>query len=277
MSPRSYLFVPGNRPDLIAKALASRAEAVVIDLEDAVPPDHKDDARSHTSQALTNMQPADQARVWVRINAVRTHTAQLDLGAVAGTAVGIRVPKVDSPDDLSWVAARSPNAPLLATIETARGLSQATAIAACPGVARLGLGGLDLIRDLGCSDDPLALLYARSTLVMASRAAGLPGPINSVYPKLNDEPGLIQHARHAASLGFGAQSLLSPRQIEAVHSVFGPDAAETTWATNVLAAFEAAGGQATAGSDGEFIDLPVARRAAAIVNHSRHRGGTPTG
>lgn len=275
MNPRSYLFVPGNRPELIAKALASQAEAVVIDLEDAVPQDHKDDARSLTTQALAKMQPADQARVWVRINAVRTHTAERDLAAVAGSTIGIRVPKVDFPDDLDWVAARSANAPLLATIETARGLNEAAAIAACPRVARLALGGLDLIRDLGCTDDPLALLYARSALVVASRTAGLPGPINSVYTKLNDEPGLIRHARHAASLGFGAQSLLSPRQIEAVHSAFGPDAAETTWATNVLAAFEAAGGQATASSSGEFIDLPVARRATAIVNHSG-RGDTFT-
>jgi len=265
VSPRSYLFVPGNRPELLRKALASPAEAVSIDLEDAVPQDQKADARARTVEFLSTIEPAGRSRVSVRINAVRTRVAEEDLSAVAGTGVGIRVPKVEAPGDLDWVAVRAGEAPLLATIETARGLVAAPEIAAFPGVVRLGLGGLDLIRDLGCGDDPLALLFARSALVVASRAAGLPGPINSVFPQLNDEAGLERHTRHAASLGFGAQSLVSPRQIATVHRVFSPGLAEKAWAIEVLEAFDAAGGQATASATGEFIDLPVARRAAEVI------------
>jgi citrate lyase subunit beta / citryl-CoA lyase len=265
VTPRSNLFVPGHRSELIAKALAGKADAIIIDLEDAVPAELKEQARHHTAAALRTADPHRQAAIWVRINAVRSPQAEADLTAIAQITVGIRVPKTESPDDLDWVAGRAPKRPVLPTTETARGVAAAHIIAAHPAVVRLGLGGMDLVADLGCHDDPLALLYSRSRLVAASRAAGLPGPINSIYPHPHDEPGLRSHAQHAAALGFTAQSLISPRQIDAVNDIFTPSSGRQAWARTVLESFDAAGGQPTLTPTGEFVDLPVARRAAALI------------
>jgi citrate lyase subunit beta / citryl-CoA lyase len=274
MSARSYLFVPANRSELIKKALSSAADCVIIDLEDAVPADQKDLARLAASRAISDLEESDLARVWVRTNAVGSRECQSDLSMLVGSGVGIRLPKVDSPADLEWVATRLNGASLIATIESAQAVAAAESLARFPGMTRLALGGLDLIHDLQCSDDPLALLFARSAVVVASRAAGLPGPINSVYPILDDEEGLRRHVQHAASLGFGGQSVLSPRQLRVVHEVYSADPNELAWAQDVLKAFQDAGGQATRSSAGEFVDLPVARRAAKIA--ARHGGPQPS-
>jgi citrate lyase subunit beta/citryl-CoA lyase len=276
MNVRSYLFVPANRPELIGKALKSAADSVVIDLEDAIPPDQKDSARRQAGHAISGLDERDLPRTWVRINAVGTAECQADLSMLTRTGVGVRVPKVDSTADLEWVAGRTNGAPLIVTIETARGVGAALSLASFPGVTRLAIGGLDLIHDLRCADDPLALLFARSSVVVASRAAGLPGPINSVYPILDDEEGLLRHVRHAAGLGFRGQSVLSPRQLRAVQEVYSADPSELAWALGVLKAFRDAGGQATRGPSGEFVDLPVVRRATEIVAEQREDGDTAT-
>ena len=202
MTSRSYLFVPANRPELISKALSSAADEVVIDLEDAIPANQKDSARQAAGQALAGCTQQDLSRYWVRINAVGTPECRADLSMLTGSGVGVRVPKVDSVADLEWVSGEAAGAPLIVTIESARGVLAAPSLASFPAVKRLAMGGLDLTHDLRCADDPLALLFARSSVVVASGAAGLPGPINSVYPVLDDIEGLRQHVRHAASLGF---------------------------------------------------------------------------
>jgi len=271
VTARSYLFVPANRPELIGKALSSAADEVVIDLEDAIPANQKDSARQVASQALAGFTQQDLARIWVRINAVGTPTCQADLSMLTGSGVGVRVPKVDSVADLEWVSGEAAGAKLIVTIESARGVLAAPSLASFPAVTRLAMGGLDLTHDMRCADDPMALLFARSSIVVASRAAGLPGPINSVYPILDDTEGLRQHVRHAASLGFRAQSVLSPRQLPVVHEVYSTDSSKLAWAEDVLTAFRAADGQATRSSTGEFVDLPVARRAAEIAAEHRAR------
>ena len=273
MTARSYLFVPGNRPELISKALSSVADEVVIDLEDAIPANQKHSARQVASQALAGFTQPDLSRIWVRINAVGTPDCQADLSMLTGSGVGVRVPKVDSVADLEWVRGEAVAAPLIVTIENARGVLAAPHLAGFPGVTRLAMGGLDLTHDLRCADDPLALLFARSSVVVASRAAGLPGPINSVYPILDDSEGLRRHVRHAASLGFRAQSVLSPRQLPVVHEVYSTDSSELAWAQDVLTAFRDAHGQATRSATGEFVDLPVARRAAEIAAAHQAREG----
>ncbi len=268
MTARSYLFVPANRPELLVKAMSSQADAVVIDLEDAVPADEKEAARRYADALIRGLGDPERARVWVRINAVGTPQCEDDVAMLTGTGVGVRVPKVDSTVDLDWVANRTNEMPMIATIESASGLCAAPAIARHAGVVRLAVGGLDLIHDLRCGEDRLALLFARSSMVVASRAAGLPGPINSVYSRLDDVEGFRRHVRHAANLGCGAQSVLSPRQLGVVHEIYSADAAELAWARSVLHAFKEAGGQATRSASGEFVDLPVARRAAEIVGES---------
>ena len=265
--PATYLFVPGHRPELIAKARRSAADAVVIDLEDAVAPEQRPAARAATAAALAEPASETGQQLWVRINAAGSAEAEADLAALGELLTHARVPKVTDPAQIDWVADRAPR--LVATlpaVECAAGLLAAPAVAAHPLVVRLGLGGVDLVGDLGCADTPEALAYPRSVLVVASRAAGLPGPVNSVYTRLDDPEGLVRHARTAKALGFGAQSVLSPRQLEPVRAVFGESAREQAWAREVLAAFAASAGAATRTPSGDFVDLPVADRARRLLN-----------
>ena len=203
---------------------------------------------------------------WVRINTVGTGLAAADLDAVAGLAAGIRIPKVESAGDVRWVRDRAPDMPLICAIESARGILAAQEIASVPGIRHLSLGGVDLRRDLGATDGNLQTLYARSHLVVISRAAGLEPPIDSVYAHLDDEAGLRDQAEFARSLGFFGKSAIHPRQLPILHDVFTPSAGELEWAQTVLDAFDAAGGEAVKLADGEFVDLPVANRARRLMD-----------
>ena len=204
---------------------------------------------------------------WVRINTVRTDLAAADLAAAAG----IRIPKAESAADVQWVADRAPGTPLICAIESARGLLAAPEIATVPGVRHLSRGGVDLRRDLGTGDGNLQTLYARSHIVVASRAAGLAPPVDSVYPRLDDERGLREQAEFARSLGFFGKSAIHPRQLRTIHDVFTPSAQELGWARAVLDAFAAAGGNAVKLPDGEFVDLPVADRAQRLLELAGRR------
>ena len=154
----------------------------------------------------------------------------------------------------------------LPAVECAAGLLAAPAVAAHPLVVRLGLGGVDLIGDLGCDDSPEALAYPRSVLVVASRAAGLPGPVNSVYTRLDDPEGLVRHARAAKALGFAAQSVLSPRQLDPVRDgVRRLRAGGGTGPARCWRPSPPATGPRPAPPRGDFVDLPVAERARRIL------------
>ena len=257
---RSYLFAPGHNEKLLARVFDAGADAVILDLEDAVPPHAKAQARAMVSDALADL-PA-----WVRINAVGSELAAADLEAVTGLAAGIRIPKVESAGDVRWVCDRAPDKPLICAIESARGVLAAQEIASAPGVRHLSLGGVDLRRDLGATDGNTQTLYARSHLVVASRAAGLDPPVDSVYARLDDEEGLRAQAEFARSLGFFGKSAIHPRQLPILHDVFTPSAEELEWARTVLDAFDAAGGEAVKLPDGEFVDLPVADRARHLLD-----------
>ena len=262
---RSYLFAPGHNARLLRRVFEAGADAVILDLEDAVPPDAKQQARAMVAGVLAE-RPA-----WVRVNTVRTDLAAADLEAVAGLAGGIRIPKAESADDVAWVADRAPGTPLICAIESARGLLAAAEIATVRGVRHLSIGGVDLRKDLGVGDGNLAMLYARSHIVVASRSAGLAPPVDSVYPRLDDDPGLRRHAEFARSLGFFGMSAIHPRQLGTIHDVFTPSAEELAWAHAVLDAFAAAGGNAVRLPDGEFVDLPVAGRARRLLELAGRR------
>jgi citrate lyase subunit beta / citryl-CoA lyase len=268
---RSYLFAPGHNEKLVAKVFAAGADAVVLDLEDAVPPDAKELARSMVAAAVSG------ASAIVRVNAPRTAECAADLEAVAAKAAGIRIPKCESAADVAWVAERAPGVPLICAIETATGVLAAQEIAAVPGVAHLSMGGVDLRRDLGAGSGNLQTLYVRSHLVVVSRAAGLDPPIDSVYPHLNDEAGLREQTEFARSLGFFGKSAIHPRQIPVLHEVFTPSDEEIGWALQVLDAFESAGGAACRLPDGEFVDLPVADRARRLLRFAHRRAEPASG
>ena len=257
---RSYLYAPGHNSKLLRKAVTVGADAVILDLEDAVPPQHKAEARTMVGTSLAE-QPA-----WVRVNAARTRDCGSDLAAVADLALGIKIPKTESPEDVTWVAERAPGKPLICAIETARGVLAAHEIAAVPGVQHLAMGGVDLQRDLAAGNGNLHTLYVRSHLVVASRAAGIRPPVDSVYPHLNDEAGLREQAEFARALGFFGKSAIHPRQLPVLHDVFSPSEQELLWARHVISAFDAADGAACQLPDGEFIDLPVARRARDLLD-----------
>ena len=204
---RSYLFAPGHNAKLVKKVFTAGADAVILDLEDGVPADAKERARAGVAAAVT------EHRALVRVNAPRTPECAADVDAVAPHAAAIRIPKCESPEDVAWVAQRAHGVPLVPAIETARGVLAAQEIAAAPGVAHLSIGGLDLLRDLYAGNGTLPMLYVRSHLVVVSRAADLPPPVDSVYPLIDDDDGLRAEAEFVRSLGFAAKSAIHPRQI----------------------------------------------------------------
>jgi citrate lyase subunit beta / citryl-CoA lyase len=266
---RSYLFAPGHNAKLREKVFTAGADAVMLDLEDAVPPHHKATARSMVAACLA-------VRIaWVRVNTARTDDCAADLDAVAENALGIRIPKVESPEDVAWVAERAPGKPLICAIETARGVLAAAEVATAPGVQHLAIGGVDLRRDVGTGGGTLPTLYARSHLVVVSRAACLQPPIDSVYPDLQNDAGLRQEAEFARSLGFFGKSAIHPRQLPTIHEVFSPSEDEIRWASAVISAFEAAGGEAVQLASGEFVDLPVAHRARDLLRLARTAQSEP--
>jgi citrate lyase subunit beta / citryl-CoA lyase len=256
---RSYLFTPGHNEKLLGKVFDAGADAVILDLEDAVPPEHKAAARHHVAGALWH-HPA-----WVRINAARTPLAEADLNAIGSLAYGIRIPKVESVEDVRWVADRAQGKPLICAIESAKGVANAIAIAAEPGVRYLALGGIDLQKDLGVTSGDGPLQYVRSHLVIAARAAGIEPPVDSVYPYLQDTDGLHRQASVSRSLGFFGKSAIHPSQLPIIHAAFGPNDDELQWAREVIEAFDNANGAALRLPGGEFVDLPVAERARKIL------------
>ena len=256
---RSYLFAPGHNRRLLGKVFDAGADAVMLDLEDAVPPDAKDKARTLVAEALADHD------AWVRVNPPRTDLCAADLHAVAQDAYGIRIPKTESAADVEWVAQRAPGKPIISAIESAAGLLAAAEIAAVPGVRHLAMGGVDLRKDLHAEAGTLQTLYARSHIVVASRAAGIEPPIDSVFPELENEAGLRAEAEFARSLGFFGKSAIHPRQLVILHDVFTPSHAEVAWAGGVVGAFESAGREALRLPSGEFVDVPVAERARRVL------------
>lgn len=259
--PRSYLFVPGDRPDRFAKALASGADAVVLDLEDAVAPGAKAAARAAVAAALATGEP----RFVVRLNDESAPGFDDDLAAAAG-APALMLPKAERPEALARLHATVPGAALLPLVETARGVLAAAALAAMPGVQRLVFGTLDYALDLsleGPQAETTGLDVPATLLALASRAAGLVAPVAGVTAALDDEARLHADLERARALGFGAKLCIHPRQVAWVHAALRPAPAELAWARRVLAAVDAATGAVQL--DGRMVDRPVIERARRLV------------
>jgi citrate lyase subunit beta/citryl-CoA lyase len=258
---RSYLFVPADRTERLPKALATAADVVVVDLEDAVAPDAKDRARDALAAAQF---PHD--RVMVRVNAVGTEWLEADIHAVK--ALGVRdvmLPKSEDPDEIASVAQQLGDAvSITALVESAAGIWRALDVARAPNVRRLAFGSIDFALDAFVSLDTDALLYARSRLVLASRIANLPQPVDGVTAAIDDSGLLEQEAQAAGRMGFGAKLCIHPRQIDIVNRVFRPSDEEVAWAREMLAAAGRADGAAVK-VNGQMIDLPIIKRAARIV------------
>ncbi|MEU9334739.1 CoA ester lyase [Streptomyces sp. NPDC048290] len=269
--PLTWLYVPGDRPDRVAKALTSGADVVLIDLEDAVAPDRKEYARAATADRLADPQPVP---VHVRVNALDGPFAALDLKTLAPLPglSGLRLPKITHPGQITAVAADTtpPGAtapPLHPLLESALGVEHAHAIAtAHPAVAGLSLGEADLRADLGVHDDS-ALDWSRSRIVVAARAATLPPPAQSVHPDVRDLESLAASCAHGRALGFLGRAAIHPRQLPVIARAYLPTPQEIERAEAVVAASEAyTGAQALA--DGTFVDPAVlagAHRTLALA------------
>jgi citrate lyase subunit beta/citryl-CoA lyase len=263
---RSYLYVPGDDPRRIEKALATGADAVVIDLEDSVAPNRKEEARSNTARVLES---GPARPVFVRINAPGSEFAARDIAAVAALHLsGLRLPKVESLESVRLVAEtleelRS-EARIQCLIESALGLEIALEIARShERVAGISLGEADLAADLGVRDEA-GLLYARSRIVSASRAAGLPGPVQSVYTRVNDLDGLRRSTEQGKNMGFVGRSAIHPSQVPIINEVFTPTEEEVAEAQELLDRLEGEAGSGTGAfvlEDGRFVDRAVVESA----------------
>lgn len=267
-TPRSYLFLPATRLDRLDKALASGADAVILDLEDAVAAADKAAARDSLARAYAALAAAAD-RLWLRINPVNTPEARDDLALLSGLPpMGVMCPKAERLDELR---ALPPGRAVLALIETAQGLALAPHLGEAPAVVGLAFGSIDYALDLGGidPDDREALRHARSTLVWAARMAGLPAPVDGVTARLDNPDALQADVLEARRLGFGAKLCIHPAQVAVVNTAFAPTAAELAWAQRVVAA---AGSGAATQLDGTMVDRPVLERAQRLLARAQSAG-----
>ncbi|SFU19555.1 CoA ester lyase [Mesorhizobium sp. YR577] len=264
-----FLFVPADRPERFAKAAGAGADAIIVDLEDAVSPSAKADARSGLTVALGDAGTA--CPVFIRINGSGTSWHDDDVTMAACLPIhGVVLPKAESVRDIEAVRARLPaGMPVLAIIESAKGLVHADAIAAA--ADRLAFGSIDFAADLGCAHSREALLLARSRIVLASRIAGRPAPVDGVTLSIKDGSIAENEARYGASLGFAGKLLIHPAQITPARAGQAPAAEDVAWALRIAASIED-GARAV---DGAMVDAPVLARARQIIHsYKRHSNGS---
>lgn len=269
--PRSWLFVPGDRPDRFAKALAAGADAVIVDLEDAVAPPDKTRARDEVAKWFEAGGARDRRNVYVRLNGTDSAWFADDVAAFAShpEVRGIMLPKAADGSALSALQARSrAGMRLVPLLESAAGFAAIREIAAMPGVERLVFGTVDFQVDTGIGGDGEELAYFRSLMTFASRVAGIGAPVDGVTTTIDDADAIEAAARRARRFGFGGRLCIHPRQIEPTHRGFTPAMEERVWAQRVIEAAEASSGSATV-LDGKMIDAPVIQRARLILAAAR--------
>ncbi|MFB6102889.1 MAG: CoA ester lyase [Haloplanus sp.] len=274
MARRTVLFSPGDRPSMCRTAPSTGADTVVFDLEDAVAPSRKAEARAAVADLLgeSTFDP-EGVEVVVRVGAA---AAAADLDALAARTPrrldAVMVPKA-SVDRVSGVADmladRDLSVPILALIETATGVLDARDVAALDAVDAVCFGAEDLAADLGATrtDEGTEVLYAREHVVLAARAAGVDA-IDTVHTALDDTAGLRSAAAFAATLGYDGKMVVHPDQVSVVDEAFAPDPEDVAWARRVLAAREDADGRGVFEVDGEMIDAPLVARAERILDRA---------
>jgi len=257
-----FLFVPADRPDRWAKAFAAGADAVILDLEDGVAASAKPGARRALREGRDAIDAAP-CPILVRVNARSSDDYSLDLDAVRDLGLaGVMLAKAETAADVEATSAAT-GVPVVALIETARGLAAARLIAAA--CARIAFGSIDFAADLGTPHTPAALASARSELVLASRLADRPAPIDGVTTSVKDPDLVRADAAHACELGFSGKLLIHPAQIAAAMDGFRPSDDDVAWAERILSARGALGAAAV---DGAMVDAPVFLRAEQILRRA---------
>lgn len=266
--PRTYLFVPGDRPERFGKALAAGADAVILDLEDAVSPANKATARDAIAAWFRGegSDPAVRAKVLVRINDDSTAWHGDDvamLSAIDGLG-GVVLPKTERPDQVKAVSLAVRGAPIVALVETARGIRDIDAIAQSHGIQRIAFGTIDYAVDLDLSGDERGFIEPSTRIAIASRAAGIGSAVGGVTADLDGETQLLADLAFARAFGFGAKLCIHPKQVAPIHIALAPTDKELDWAQRVIAAVEAAGNAGAVQVDGKMVDKPVLLRAQAL-------------
>ncbi|AEG16261.1 CoA ester lyase [Desulfofundulus sp. TPOSR] len=282
---RTLLFTPGDDPRKGEKAFAAGADAVILDLEDAVAEAQKERARQQIRQTLSIPRPVP---VFVRINGASSPHILPDLQTVVDLPVeGLMLAKAESGEEVrrvDWLLSlleQQHQLPvgkikIIPFVESARGISRAGEIAAAPRVSCLAFGGNDYTMDIGVpySRDGEELFFARSQLVVASRAAGIAPPLDTVNPDFRDISFLVEDARRARKLGFQGKLVIHPAQVAPVNEVFTPGDEEIAWAEKVVEAFARAqaAGSGVIQVEGKMVELPIVRRAEQLLAAARRLG-----
>jgi len=260
---RSFLFVPGDRPDRFDKAVAAGADCTILDLEDAVRVEDKLEART----AILNWLDAGN-RAALRVNGADSQDYALDLAlACHPGVVAVLLPKAESAAACNMILkSMNPDIPLLPLVESAAGLFAAREIATVEGVERLLFGSVDFMVDCGIEDDTTGLIFARSMLVAASAAAGIAGPVDGVTLALNDPAALVRDCQSARGLGMSGKLCVHPKQVTDVNRGFTPAANEVAQARRIIEAADEAGARGAIMLDGRLVDLPVVERARRTLD-----------
>lgn len=283
MARRSLLFTPGDRPEMLRKAPAAGADVVVFDLEDAVAPERKGEAREVVAEVLRDPDFDPGPEVCVRVNSVGV-AAAVDLDALGDALEGVdavMVPKVRRPDDVRTLARlldeRDVDADVLALIETAAGVLEAGDIAAVDATDALVFGAEDLAADLGATrtEEGTEVLHAREHVVLAASAAGIDA-LDTIHADIEDLDGLRESAQFAVQLGFDGKLAIHPSQVEVINDAFTPETDEMEWAERVLEAKERADaeGRGVFTVDGEMIDRPLVERAKRVLERAGAASGS---
>jgi citrate lyase subunit beta/citryl-CoA lyase len=266
----NFLFVPGTRPERFAKALDSGADAVILDLEDAVPEEEKQGARDAIRTAWPQFTEEQKKRLVLRSNAPGTKFYAADIMLAKELKIAcLLIPKSESLDQINGAAQVLPNTAIVPMVETAIGLDKLKELTNSNQVLRIALGNIDLQADLGMICDPqeTELQTARYQIVLASRLAQIAPPIDGVTPSTDDIDRITADAQRAKRMGFGAKLCIHPKQVLPVRTAFMPSQEEVLWAQKVIAADKASKGGAIK-LDGRMIDRPVvllAQRTLAIA------------
>ncbi|WP_370422328.1 CoA ester lyase [Streptomyces sp. QH1-20] len=263
---RTWLYVPGDRPDRFGKALACGADVVVIDLEDAVAPGRKQTAREAAAGFLGR---ARARPVYVRVNPLG-EGGEEDLAALRGTRIsGVRIPKCERPAQVAEVARLLPGVPLVPLLETALGIERAYALATGhPLVAGLAFGAADLAAELGTGHQDV-LNAAAYRVLLAAAAARLPRPPMSVFPSVRDLDGLAADCARGRERGFFGRSVVHPGQVPVVNAEFTPCSEDVAGARRLVERVEAAkasGSGAWLDENGNLVDAAALRQARAVLN-----------
>jgi citrate lyase subunit beta / citryl-CoA lyase len=267
---RTFLFVPGNRPERFEKAARSGADAIVLDLEDSVPPAGKAAAREAIEREWPRLH-AMAVPLVVRVNPAGCDAGMADVAWLARLAPchGVMLPKAESGDAVAHLHDALGGVGVLPLIESAAGLAALPSIAAAAGVIRLVVGHIDFMADLGlqCDDAEMELAPLRFAVAMATRLHRLSGAVDGVTVRFDDDTQLAEDTRRAIRFGFTGKLCIHPNQVPAVHAAFAPTAQELDWARRVIAAEAAAGGSAVQ-LDGRMVDLPVVLQARRLLQRA---------